>query len=57
MYNKQHLKIEGLHKVISLKGAMNNGLTTILIKHFPNSGGKTFNRIAELRPLLASRIC
>lgn len=36
MYNKQHLSIEGLKKVVSLKGAMNNGLTPILIKYFPN---------------------
>lgn len=38
MYNKQHLNLEGLQKVIStrLKAAMNNGLTSILIKHFPN---------------------
>lgn len=36
MYNKQHLNIEGLQKVISFKAAMNNGLTPILIKHFPN---------------------
>jgi hypothetical protein len=36
MYNKQHLSVEGLQKVISLKGAMNNGLTPILIEYFPN---------------------
>jgi hypothetical protein len=36
MYNKQHLSIEGLQKVINLKIAMNKGLTPILIEHFPN---------------------
>jgi hypothetical protein len=36
MYNKQHLNIEGLHKVLSFKASMNNGLTPVLIEHFPN---------------------
>lgn len=36
MYNKQHLSIEGLNKVISLKARLNKGLTPIINKHFSN---------------------
>lgn len=36
MHNKQHLKIEGLNKLIALKASLNNGLTTLLTKHFPD---------------------
>jgi hypothetical protein len=34
MHNKQHLKIEGLNKLIALKASLNNGLTPLLTKHF-----------------------
>lgn len=36
MHNKQHLKLEGLNKLIALKASLNNGLTPLLSKHFPN---------------------
>jgi len=36
MSKKEHLKSEGLQKVINLKSSMNKGSTPILIKHFPN---------------------
>lgn len=36
MYNKQHLSIEGLQKVVNLKTAMNKGLTPILSDNFPD---------------------
>ncbi len=36
MHNKQHLKIEGLNELIALKASLNNGLTPLLTKHFPD---------------------
>lgn len=36
MHNKQHLTPEGLNKIISLKASLNKGLTSLLIKNFPN---------------------
>lgn len=36
MENKEHLTTEGLHKILSIKAAMNNGLTNKLITAFPD---------------------
>jgi hypothetical protein len=34
--NKDHLKIEGLKKIVSLKASMNDGLSDVQIESFPN---------------------
>lgn len=36
MYNKEHLTVEGLHKILSIRAAMNNGLSKTLKIAFPN---------------------
>jgi hypothetical protein len=36
MNKKEHLTIEGLHKIISIRAAMNTGLTAALTEAFPN---------------------
>lgn len=33
---KEHLTLEGLNQIVSIRATMNNGLTGILIKSFPN---------------------
>lgn len=33
---KQHLTIEGLRKIVSIRASMNNGLTETLLEGFPN---------------------
>jgi hypothetical protein len=43
---KEHLTIEGLRNIVSIKAAMNKGLTAILIKSFPGISPAT-------RPLIA----
>jgi len=37
MNNKEHLTMEGLNKIISIRASLNKGLTPLLIKHFPNT--------------------
>lgn len=36
MEGKEHLQIEGLNKIVSIKGSINNGLTKDLMNAFPN---------------------
>ncbi len=36
MNKKEHLTIEGLNKIVSIKASINNGLSEILTKSFPN---------------------
>jgi hypothetical protein len=36
MNNKEHLTLEGLHKIFALKSSLNLGLSDKLIKNFPN---------------------
>lgn len=43
LVNKEHLTIEGLHKVVSIRASMNLGLTEVLTETFPNT-------IPESRP-------
>jgi len=34
--NKEHLTLEGLHKILALKGSLNLGLSEELKKNFPD---------------------
>ena len=36
MSRKEHLTIEGLHKIVAIKASMNNGLSEVLKEVFPN---------------------
>ena len=36
MNKKEHLTTVGLHEIVSIRAAMNNGLTELLIKSFPS---------------------
>lgn len=36
MSRKEHLTMEGFHKIVAIRASMNLGLTTILIEAFPN---------------------
>jgi hypothetical protein len=33
---KEHLTIEGLHKIVAIKASMNKGLSNVLKEAFPN---------------------
>jgi hypothetical protein len=35
MNKKEHLSMEGLRKIVSIRGAMYRGLTEVLINSFP----------------------
>jgi hypothetical protein len=37
MSNKEHLTMEGLKKIISIRGSMNKGLTPLLKNYFPDT--------------------
>jgi hypothetical protein len=32
----EHLTIEGIHKIVSIRASMNNGLSKALVEAFPN---------------------
>ena len=44
MLNKEHITLEGLKKIVSLKSNINLGLSTVLIESFPDIVPKNLER-------------
>ena len=49
MLNKEHLTIDGLHKILAIKASMNRGLSAELKSAFPDA-------VAVVRPLVKNQI-
>ena len=53
MSRKEHLTIEGLRKIVSIRATINNGLTDMIIKSLHSEGEIFIQWIVE-RPLITA---